>query len=315
MVRRSFPQARRTMTDGLLKARLRTSDRDRLVGIGLMCIALALFSLLDAAAKLGGKTLPTLQLVWARYAGNVLIVLIFINGRTRPGVMRSNRLPLQILRSMLLFLSTLLNFFALRWLQLAETASIIFATPLVVALLAGPLLGEVMGARRIGAVCVGFLGVLIITRPGLGAMHPAALLSVAGCFCYAGYAITTRMLASHDAPETTMVYSGLAGVVLLTPALPFFWEMPTSGLEWGVMAALGAFGAFGHYMLILAHQRAPANVLSPFIYTQIVWMTLLGWLLFGDMPDGWTLVGASVVVASGLYLLAQERRPSAPPAP
>jgi drug/metabolite transporter (DMT)-like permease len=303
------------MTDGLLKARLRTSDRDRLVGIGLMCIALAFFSLLDAAAKLGGKTLPTLQLVWARYAGNVLIVLIFINGWTRPGVMRSKRLPLQILRSMLLFFSTLLNFLALRWLQLAETASIIFSTPLVVALLAGPLLGEVMGIRRLGAVCVGFLGVLIITRPGLGAMHPAALFSVAGCFCYAGYSITTRMLASEDAPETTMVYSGLAGVVLLTPALPFFWEMPTSAVEWGAMGALGAFGAFGHYMLILAHQRAPANVLSPFIYTQIVWMTLLGWLMFGDMPDGWTLIGATVVIASGLYLLTQERRPSpAPPA-
>ncbi len=298
------------MSDGLLKARLRTSDRDRLVGIGLMCAALLLFSLLDASAKYGVRTMPTLQLVWARYAGNVLIVLFFINGWTRPGVMRSKRLPLQLARSLLLFSSTLLNFIALRWLQLAETASIIFSTPLIVALLAGPILGEVIGMRRIGAICVGFIGVLVITRPGLGSMHPAALFSVAGVFCYAMYSITTRKLASIDAPETTMVYSGLTGVVLLTPALPFFWQTPTMAAEWAVLGLLGAFGAFGHYMLILAHQRAPAAVLSPFIYTQIVWMTVLGYSLFGDIPDFWTIVGASIVVASGLYLIAQERRPA-----
>jgi drug/metabolite transporter (DMT)-like permease len=178
---------------------------------------------------------------------------------------------------------------------------------LLVALLAGPLLGERVGPHRLAAIGVGFLGVLVITRPGLGTMHPAALLSVAGSVAYALYAITTRILASHDSSQTTMIYSGLAGVVLMTPLLPFVWTTPTSPLTWILLVATGAFGALGHWLLILAHARAPAPILSPFIYTQIVWMLALGYVLFGDWPDHWTLVGSGIVIASGLYLLYRER--------
>ncbi|MGY6568093.1 MAG: DMT family transporter [Salinarimonas sp.] len=282
--------------------------RTRLIAIGLMSGALACFSCLDATAKwLGQQGVDPLQTVWARYTVSVVLVSLFVNRLTTPGVMRTNRLTLQVLRSVLLLGSTVLNFFALLYLQLAETISILFATPFLVALLAGPILGEWAGPRRMIAIGVGFLGVLIVTRPGFGGMHPAALLSVAGAVCYALYGITTRMLAATDSSRTTMVYSGLAGVALMTPVLPFVWSTPESGLIWGLLIAVGFFGGFGHWLLILAHARAPAPVLAPFIYSQIIWMLLLGFVVFGDLPDLWTLIGAGVVIASGLYLLYRER--------
>src|SRR5215218_9018055 len=156
-------------------ALLRTERRRRLVGIGLMCVALICFSLLDATAKWLNREMDPLLTVWWRYASSVALVSLFINPWTHPGVLRTRRPWLQVGRSLLLFVSTALNFFALQYLQLAETMSIMFATPLLVALLAGPILGERVGPRRLAAIGVGFVGVDVITRPGLGAMHPAAL--------------------------------------------------------------------------------------------------------------------------------------------
>jgi drug/metabolite transporter (DMT)-like permease len=138
-------------------------------------------------------------------------------------------------------------------------------------------------------------------------MHPAALLSLAGSVAYAFYNIVTRILATSDRSETTLVYSGLAGVALTTPLVPFVWSTPDSFLTWALLIGLGAFGSVGHWLLILAHARAPAPVLAPFIYTQIVWMLALGYFVFGDWPDPWTFIGASVVIASGLYLFYRER--------
>jgi drug/metabolite transporter (DMT)-like permease len=138
-------------------------------------------------------------------------------------------------------------------------------------------------------------------------MHPAAFLSLAGAACYALYSIATRILAAYDSSATTMFYSGIAGLVLVTPLVPWVWSAPSSGLVWIMMAVVGALGALGHWLLILAHARAPAPVLSPFIYTQIIWMIALGYLVFGDLPDRLTLVGAAIVIASGLYLLYRER--------
>ncbi len=281
--------------------------RQRLAGIGLMCAALVCFSGLDASAKWLNQYVDPLQTVWARYAVSVVVVGLFVNHLTTPGVTRTVRPWLQAGRSVLLLLSTGLNFFALQHLQLAEAISIQFMTPFLVALLAGPILGERIGPRRMAAVSVGFLGVLVITRPGLGGLHPAAFLSALGAVCYALYGISTRILAAYDSSRTTMVYSGLAGVALMTPIVPFVWSAPPSGLGWAALVAVGAFGAVGHWLLILAHARAPAPILAPFIYTQIVWMIALGWLVFGQLPDRWTIGGAGIVVASGLYLLYRER--------
>lgn len=279
----------------------------RLMAIGLMCGAVLCFAGLDAGAKWLGQSTDPLLVVWARYAVSVALVCAVLNPATAPGVARTRRPGLQALRSILLFGSTALNFFALRHLQLAETVSIQFAGPLVVALVAGLLLGERIGAHRLAAILAGFVGVLVMTRPGISGAHPAMLLSLGSMLCYALYAVCTRVLAAHDGSSTTLFYSGLAGIVLLTPALPVLWQTPSDPLAWALMLAVGALGTLGHWLLILAHARAPAAILSPFLYTQLVWMVGLGYLVFGDWPDGWTLVGAGIVVLSGLYLLNRER--------
>ena len=279
----------------------------RLVAIGMMCGALFCFACLDASVKWLSDHVDPLQTVWARYVGSVLIVSVFVNQYTSPGVSRTLRPWLQAFRSVLLLASTILNFIALKYLQLAETISIQFATPFLIALLAGPMLGEWVGPRRMIAICIGFLGVLIVTRPGFGGLHPASFLAMAGTVCYALYGITTRMLAASDSSRTTMFYSGFAGVVVMTPILPFVWTTPDSWLVWVLLGSVGFYGAFGHWLLILAHARAPAPILAPFIYGQLVWMLLLGYIVFGDLPDRWTMIGAGVVISSGLYLLYRER--------
>jgi drug/metabolite transporter (DMT)-like permease len=285
--------------------------RNRLVGLALMCGAVICFAGLDTSAKwLSHSTHPLLG-VWARYVSSVVLVSLVVNPWSVPGLARTRRPWMQAGRSVLLLLSTACNFFALQYLQVAQTTSIMFAAPLLVALAAGPLLGEWIGPRRLAAIGVGFVGVLIITRPGFGGMHPAALLSVFGTACYALYAISTRVLAGSDSSATTLFYSGLAGVVLVTPFVPFVWSTP-SLLVALMMAATGVFGAVGHWLLILAHARAPAPVLAPFLYTQLIWVVILGYLVFGDLPDYWTLIGASVVIASGMYLLYRERERSLP---
>ena len=283
------------------------TGRSRLVAIGLMCGAIACFALLDASAKWLSSVVDPLQVVFARYAGSMALVLAFLNPWSRPGILRTKRPWLQGVRSLLLLGSTALNFIALKYLQLAETVSIMFATPLLVALVSGPLLGEWPGPRRLIAIGVGFIGVLVITRPGMGSMHPAAILIVFGCLCYGFYSLATRVLSAFDPPETTMVYSGVAGTLAMLPLLPWIWTTPDGWLPWALMLATGVFGGFGHWLLILAHRLAPATVLAPFIYSQIIWMIALGWFVFGQLPDRWTFAGAGIVIASGLYLLYRER--------
>jgi drug/metabolite transporter (DMT)-like permease len=265
------------------------------------------FACLDTTAKWLNAEMNPLQTTFARYLVSMILIAAVVNPVTSPGLLRARRPGLQAIRSLLLLFSTMANFIALRYLQLAEATAIIFAAPLIVALLSGPLLGERVGPRRMAAVAVGFVGVLIVMRPGLGALHPIALLSFFGAVSYALYTLSTRFLASHDSTHTTLFYSGLAGVILLAPVLPFIWTWPRSGLEWALLLSTGAWGGLGHFLLIVAHRRAPAAVLAPFIYTQMVWMLVFGWFIFDQIPDMWTLIGAGIVVASGLYLLYRER--------
>jgi drug/metabolite transporter (DMT)-like permease len=284
------------------------SRRARLRGIALMCGAVALFSCIDASAKFLNNHMDVIQVVWARYAFATLLTFAISNPITRPGLMRTTRPWLQLGRSALLVLSTALNVIAVRYLQLDQTVSIMFSTPFLIALIAGPLLGEWIGLRRWLAISVGFLGVVVVMRPGVGGIHPAAILSVAGTICYAFYNVSTRVLARSDSTETTLFYSNVVGFLGTTAILPTVWQTPQSLTIAIVMVAIGAFGAFGHFLLIAAHRLAPAPVLAPYIYTQIVWMVMLGYFVFADVPSRWTLIGASVVIASGLYLLLFERR-------
>lgn len=276
-------------------------------GIFLMCCALICFACLDATGKWLGRHVPVWEVVWSRYVGATVLMLIFTNPWRITGSLTTQRPFLQCTRAVLLFGSTALNFLALRTLQLADTMSIAFALPLVVSLLAGPVLGEWVGPRRLIAICVGFIGVLIVVRPGIGVIQPGMLFSIAGLFCYAFYNMFTRMISASDPATTTNFFSAISGWVILTPFLPFFWIWPEHWGVWLGLAATGFFGGFGHYLLILAHGRAPAAVLAPYVYTQIVWMTALGYLVFGDVPGLYTAVGAAIVVSSGLYLFYRER--------
>jgi len=273
-----------------------------------MCGAVATFSCLDTTGKYLLHHMHPLQVVWVRYTGAFLLALLFLNPVTRPGMLVTRRPWLQVGRSALLLLSTALNFFALQFLQLDEALSILFSTPFIVAVLCGPLLGEWVGWRRWIAIGVGFLGVLLVARPGFGGLHPAALLSLGSAVCYSLYSISTRVLARSDSSETTLFYSNLVGALAMLPIVPFVWSMPSSWFIILLMVVIGAFGSFGHYLLIRGHRLAPASVLAPFIYTQLVWTTTLGFLVFGDVPHRWTVVGGLIVVGSGLYLLYRERK-------
>jgi drug/metabolite transporter (DMT)-like permease len=281
-----------------------------------MCGAVATFSCLDATGKYLNFHMFTLQVVWARYFFAFVLALLMSNPFKDPALMKTGRPFLQVGRSTLLLMSTVLNLIALRYLQLDEVLAILFATPFTVALLSVPLLGEKVGWRRWSAISVGFFGVLVVTQPGFGSMHPAALLSGIGVICYAFYVIATRVLSRTDSSETTQFYTNMVGAVIMTAVVPFVWTPPDSLLTGGLMVLIGLLGGTGHYLLILAHRLAPASTLAPFIYTQMIWTTALGFIVFGDVPHRWTIIGGSIVVASGLYLLHREavRRtePSAP---
>jgi drug/metabolite transporter (DMT)-like permease len=281
---------------------------NRLIGIGLMCLTFLCFTGLDTTAKWLNHSIPTIQIVWARYSFSVVLVLLIINPKTKPGVLTTKKPLVQIIRSLLLLLSTLANFVALNYLQLAQTTTIALATPLLVSALSGPLLGESVPRDRFIAIGIGFLGVVSVARPGFGGIHPVAILSILGMCCYAGYALMTRFLVGHDQTETTLVYSGLVGAVVLSFGLPFFWESPPDLTTWTLMLSMGLYAAVGHFFLITAHRFAPAYVLSPFMYTQLGWMTLSGYLVFGDVPDSFTIAGGVIIVLSGLYLIFQESR-------
>ncbi len=285
-----------------------STGKSRLFGIGLILLALFCFAILDTAAKWLTSHVPTLEGVWARYAGHFALSFLVINPWTTPGVLKTRRPWLQIGRSALLFGATFFNFVALRYLQLDQTAALMFTMPFFVALFAGPLLGEWIGWRRWIAIIVGFAGVILITRPGAGGIHPAAILSLIGSIFYALYNISTRVLASHDSTPTTLFYTALVGFLVASGPLPLVWTTPTEPWVIGAMVTVGVFGWIGHWLLINAHRYAPAPVLAPFVYFQIVWMVAAGFLVFGDVPSGWTLAGVAIVVASGLYLLNRERK-------
>jgi drug/metabolite transporter (DMT)-like permease len=298
----SDPRQLPVPTDQLARAR-----RNRLTGIGLMCCAVISFACLDTIAKYLGGSMDTLQVVWARYTGGFILTLLVFNPLSHRGLMRTGRPILQVVRAMLLVCSTISNFLAFRYLQLDQALSILFSTPFLVAILAGPMLGEWIGWRRWLAIMVGFSGVLLVTRPTAGGMHWAALYSLASAVFYSFYIIATRVLTGTDRTDTMLFYSNLVGALAMLPVLPFVWSMPDNPWLILLMAVFGAFGSFGHYLLIAAHRLAPASLLAPFMYTQLIWAVLLGYLVFSDVPNSWTLAGAGIVVASGLYLLHRER--------
>jgi len=284
--------------------------RHRLKAIGLMCLATLCFATLDATAKflVATKGVPVTQVVWLRFAGHVVFsALVLWPFALRPSL-RSAKPLIQVIRSCFMILTTALNFVALQYLQLDQTVTIFFLTPLLVAALAGPLLGEWVGWHRVLAIIAGFMGVLVVMHPGLGTMHWAMLLVLGATLGYALYNIATRYLAAYDPASVTQTYTPLVGVLVMTPFALTAWQSPDQWWLWILFASLGFWGGLGHWLLILAHRIAPAPVLAPYIYLGLIWMSVAGFLVFADVPTLWTLGGGAIVILAGLYLLARERK-------
>jgi drug/metabolite transporter (DMT)-like permease len=286
-----------------------TDPRHRLKAIGLMALATVCFAALDATAKylVAVKGLPVAEVTWLRFVGHVIFSAIALWPFAFRPSLRSAKPLVQMIRSVVMVGSTAFNFIALKYLQLDQTVTIFFLTPLLVAALAGPFLHEWIGCHRMVAIVLGFAGVLIVMHPGLGGLRWPMLFSLAATLSYAVYNLSTRYLAAFDPPEVTQTYSPLAGVVLMLPLALATWQRPEDAAIWVLLASLGLWGGLGHWLLILAHRYAPAPVVAPFIYLGLISMSVLGYLIFGDVPTLWTLSGGAVVILSGLYLFARER--------
>ncbi|MGQ0663550.1 MAG: DMT family transporter [Pseudomonadota bacterium] len=276
-------------------------------GTLLFLATILLFGGLDTLGKHLTQDYHVVQISWGRYVFNVAFVLMLMphHGFVRP--FASARPWLQLVRATLLTVTTVLFFTAVSYLPLAETTAIGFVAPLVITALAAVVLKERVGPRRWAAVVAGFLGVLAIVRPGAGIVHWAASIAVAMAVCNAGYHLATRMLAGVDTTATTFYYTSVVGAVLLSLAVPFFWT-PLDALGWLQLASLGVLAGLAHYLLILAYTHATASTLAPYSYLQLVWVTVLGYVVFGDFPDAWTMVGAAIVTASGIYVFVREAR-------
>lgn len=273
-------------------------------GILFLITAMFFFVVMDTFAKHLIKEYSLVQVVWGRYFFHFAMLTLLLAPRLNVHL-RTKNLPLQLIRSLLLFVTTALFFLGLRYISLADAAAVFYITPIIVTALSMPVLKERVGPRRWAGVLIGFLGALIIIKPGTGAMQAAILLPLAAAFTYAFYQLSTRFLSQADPVLTTLYYTAMTGTVACSLAVPFFWSAPDL-LEWGLLAGLGIMGGIGHFALIKAFTVAPAATVVPFTYTNMIWALSLGYVVFGDLPDPWTLVGAALIAASGLYILHRE---------
>ncbi len=282
------------------------SARNRRLGIAMVCVATLCFSALDTTAKWLVLSLPVFQVVWLRFLTHSLLGLALLAPRYGMRLVRVQQPKLQALRALMLAGLTGLNFWALRYLQLDVTAAIQFSVPIMIALISARWLGERLDARSWIAIVLGFGGVLLIVRPGSHAFHPAIVLSILNAVLYAAFNLLTRRLAATELPAATQLLSAMGATVLLTPLGLLEWKTPEDWLSWMLVLSMGLVGGLGHLMVAQAHRYASAAVLAPFLYQQIVYMGLLGWLVFGHVPDLAVVSGAAIVTFSGLYLLYRE---------
>ncbi len=289
----------------LVSRPVRTQDDNIKAGIAWMLLTTFFFVSLDTVAKHLVSSYPVLQVVWGRFLFHVILAALILGPRFG-FLVRSANLPLQIVRSILLLATTVLFFSGVRLLPLADASAIMFTSPILLSILAIPFLGEKIGPYRWAAIFVAFLGALVVVRPGTGVMGVGALFLLGCAFCNACYQLITRKLRGTDEARTTLLYTGLAGAVGTSLAVPLVWT-PIAPGDWPLFAALGVFGCLGHFTLIKAFQSAPATVVAPFSYASLIWAILLGFLVFGDLPDLWTLVGATIIAGGGLYILHRQQ--------
>ncbi len=279
-------------------------------GILLYVPAMAIVPVMDGIAKHLSTEMSVMQVSWARYFAHFIILLPILLIRYKPAQLLPDQPVLQLIRGGLLLISTVCFFWAISLMPLADALAIVFVSPLVVTALSPWLLSETVGIRRWSAVLVGFLGACIIIRPGPEMFSSGAPLAFAAGVLYALYLIATRRLAGSAPPLVTLFYTAVVGAVLLSLVVPFTWTTPNLE-QIGFMAALGLIAAVGHLLVIKAFQMAPASLLAPYGYSEIVMATVVGYLVFGDFPDYWSWIGVAIVIASGVYVSFRERKTKA----
>lgn len=277
------------------------------LAISMMIGAMLLFTGMDTIGKVLSADLPVQQVVWGRYFFQFVWMLLLLPYCGLSGLIQTKRLGSQLTRGLLVALATICLFTAVSVIPLADAYTISFTAPFIVTILSIPLLGEKVGWRRWSAILVGFVGVLVVIRPGFGDFHWALLLPLITATCFAFYQILTRKLSvlPSESPIAMLFYMALAGTAALSLLVPFHWQ-PINGAAWLGMVAMGGLAAIGHMLLIRALSQASAVVLSPFIYTQLIWALIFGYWLFDDLPDIWMLLGGAIIVGSGLFVFYRE---------
>ncbi len=272
-----------------------------------MLIGMCLFACTDALAKFLTQTLPPMQVVWLRQSGLFLGVMLVLCVRGRE-VLRTTHLTAQMTRGALAAVSAALFVIAVSHVPLADAVAITFVAPFIVTVMGAVILREPVGARRWAAVIIGFIGTLIVLRPGLGVLHPAAFLLVIAATAFAIRQILSRVLARGDRTVTTVAYTAIVSWSLLAMAQPFVWQTPTTSQEILLLIAMALLAAGGETLVIMALDAAQAVVVAPVQYVLLIWGTFFGFVLFDQLPDRWTLLGAAIIVVTGLYIFDRERR-------
>jgi drug/metabolite transporter (DMT)-like permease len=284
-----------------------THHRNSLTGVALMIGAMVLLPFLDVVAKkLGQQGVPIMQIVWARMAFSALLTLPFAAGHGGVRALIPDRPVMHVLRASLLIGATFCFFSALKTLPIADALAIFFVNPLVVTALSPLILGERVGPRRWTAVCIGFLGTLIIIRPGFQAINAGVMLAFAAGVCLGLYFLMTRRIAGRNPAMVTTFHTSIIGAAIATAAVALTWQAPTA-TQWGLYALTGLIATGGHYLIVRAYDHAEASLLAPLAYTEMIGATAVGWYFFGDFPDGWTVLGVSILIACAIYIAIRER--------
>jgi len=269
-------------------------------------LAMFMFVSMDACVKTLVHEHPSIQIVWARYFFHVVLLAVVLAPRLRQ-VMKTQNLTLQLVRSALLLGTTTLFFTGLRYVPLVESTSMMLLAPLLVTMLAVPVLKEKVGPRRWAGVIIGLVGALIIVRPGGEVMQAAIGFPLAAAFTYSVYQISTRMLSHADSVLTTLFYTAVTGALVTSVWVPFEWVEP-SPMAWLLMLVVGLAGGIGHFALIKAFSVAEASAVTPFTYSNMIWATAYGYFIYAELPDVWTVIGALTIAGSGLYVYHRERQ-------
>ena len=291
-----------------MKAPASPPARDHILrAILAILFSVACFSVLNAISKTLTQHYPVVQVIWARYVFAFVFMMALFLPRSGLALFRWHNVGSQVVRGLLLFFSSFLYFHGIVYLPLATAASISLTSPLIVTALSARFLGEPVGVRRWIAVCLGFIGAVIVVRPGHANFEWHSLLIVASTLCRAFYQLFSRRYGQAERPDASATMATIVGSVVALPMLPFEWVTPALGWDCVLFVAIGICAGVGHYFLTIAYSQAPASVVAPFNYVQLIGAAILGYLVFDSIPDFWTWVGAGVIVCSGLYLGHAER--------